>query len=263
MVKSKDYLRNKRTYAENPDLTLRKSDFKHTSVLCNVDRSTSRYVKILIDSGASASIINDLFVHPNKFNTRKTFVNKWSTMAESFLTSSKAEVKIKLPELNFTAHIFAPFHVTGQKSNYNVIFRQDLIQELGINLDFQNNFVGWKETKIPMKSIRCKMRANFSIQKSKNIKSASNRINNTLDAKYEMANLKEIPTKLKYLNSDEQLSTYMLLKKHENMFDGTLGFYTFIEYKIELLEGAQPYHAKPFPIPKVYEETLKINFFIE
>ena len=33
--------------------------------------------------------------------------------------------------------------------------------------------------------------------------------------------------------------------------------YTDTEYKIELLEGAQPYYAKPFPIPKVYEETKK------
>ena len=43
------------------------------------------------------------------------------------------------------------------------------------------------------------------------------------------------------------------------MFDGTLGNYTGTEYKIELLKGAQPYHAKPFPIPKIYEETLKIE----
>ena len=41
------------------------------------------------------------------------------------------------------------------------------------------------------------------------------------------------------------------------MFDSILGNYTDTEYKIELLEGAQLYHAKPFPIPKVHEESLK------
>ena len=41
------------------------------------------------------------------------------------------------------------------------------------------------------------------------------------------------------------------------MFDGTLENYSSTEYKIELLEGAQPYHVKLFPIPKVHEETLK------
>ena len=33
---------------------------------------------------------------------------------------------------------------------------------------------------------------------------------------------------------------HRLLKKHENMFDGTLGNYTGAEYKIAL-EGAQPF----------------------
>ena len=81
-------------------------------------------------------------------------------MTGSFLTSCEAEVKIKLPELNCTAHNFAPFHVTSQ-SNYNAFFGQYWLWELGINFDFQNNFVGWKETKIHMKSINYKMGTNF------------------------------------------------------------------------------------------------------
>ena len=41
------------------------------------------------------------------------------------------------------------------------------------------------------------------------------------------------------------------------MFDGTVENYTSTKYKIQLQEGAQPYHTKLFPFPKVYEETLK------
>ena len=66
--------------------------------------------------------------------------------------------------------------------------------------------------------------------------------------------LKDITNKLKYLNSDEQFFIYRLVKKHENMFDGTLGNYTGTEYIIELLEGALPYHGKPLPVPKVQEK---------
>ena len=86
--------------------------------------------------------------HSQFFVRTKTSANELSTMAGSFLTCFKAEVKIKLPKLNITHHIFAPFHVTSHKSYYNVIYNRDLQQELGINLDFQNIFVGWKETKI-------------------------------------------------------------------------------------------------------------------
>ena len=81
-------------------------------------------------------------------------------MVGSYLMFCETELKIKFSQLNFTAHISAPFHVTSPKVNYNVIFGRDLLRELGINLDFQL----WKETKIPMKSIHCKIRANFAIQ---------------------------------------------------------------------------------------------------
>ena len=48
-----------------------------------------------------------------------------------------------------------------------------------------------------------------------------------------------------------------VLREYEDMFDGTLGDYTGSEYKIELQDNVKPYHAKPFPIPRVHEETLK------
>ena len=119
-----------------PEDEIRTNDSGNTSILQNDVCSTSKYVNIMMDSGASLSIIHDSFVHADKFNTRKTSKNKWSTMAGSFLTLCKAEDKIKLPELNVMAHIFAPYYVISQKSNYNVIYDQDLQHELGINLDF-------------------------------------------------------------------------------------------------------------------------------
>ena len=41
------------------------------------------------------------------------------------------------------------------------------------------------------------------------------------------------------------------------MFDGTLGQYTGTNYTIDLKENTKPYHAKPFPIPKIHKLTLK------
>ena len=90
-------------------------------------------------------------------------------MAGSFSTSCEAEIKIKLPELSTMAHIFAPFHVTSQKSIYNVIFGRDILREV-------------------------------AIQDSKNIKSTTNRFQKILDAKYQRVRLKEITNKLKHFN---------------------------------------------------------------
>ena len=168
------------------------------SVVQNDVCSNLRYVKIWMDSSASASIIHDSFVRTNKLNIRKNSANKWTTMAGSFLTLYKAEAKFKLPELNVAAHIFAPFHVNSQKSNHDVIFGRDLLRELEMNLDLPNNFVRWKEAKILMKLINCKIRTNFAIQESTSIKSATNRIKEILNTTFEKTNLKEITYKLKY-----------------------------------------------------------------
>ena len=103
--------------------------------------------------------------------------------------------------------------------------------------------MGWKESKISMKPINCKLNKHVAIQDSKNIRNSTNRIKKILDASYENANLKNITSKLKYLSSEEQLLIFKLLTKHQTMFDGTLGNYTGTEYKNELQKGSQPYYA--------------------
>ena len=75
---------------------IRKNNSENMSVLQNDVCSTSRYIKILMDSSASALIIHDSLVRTNEFHFRKTYANKWSTMDGSFSTSCKAEFEIKL-----------------------------------------------------------------------------------------------------------------------------------------------------------------------
>ena len=59
------------------------------------------------------------------------------------------------------------------------------------------------------------------------------------------------------LNNEEQDSLLNLLLQHENLFSGTLGHWYDSAYNIELKEGVEPSQAKPYPVPKVHEATLK------
>ena len=52
----------------------------------------------------------------------------------------------------------------------------------------------------------------------------------------------------------------MLLHKYEHLFDGTLGTLNNKPYNIKLKEGAKPYHSRPFPIPKIHERTVKVEW---
>ena len=155
---------------------------------------------ILLDSGASASIISENCIHTKNYYLRKTSSKMWNTMAVLFAILYKTEVNLKLPELFHTAHISAPFHVTKQDSTYNLIFGRDLLRELNIVLNFSNNTVECNNIHINMKPRHCTPETNFTIQESKSVQNATTHMKKILDAKYEKADLKKIVKQLKYLN---------------------------------------------------------------
>ena len=222
----------------------------------HTNQARNKNVKILLDSGASASIIHHSYLRKNDFTQDKT-IHEWTTMAGTFKTTRTAKIELKLPELNSTANIAVKCHVTKEKSNYDLIIGRDVLRELGITLDFSNNTTNWQDITIPMKPINCDIKTHFTIRDSTRVQSEIQRIKKILDANYQKANLPKIVKDLIYLNSIKQKKLLKLLRKYEKMFDGTLGNYTGSTYKIELKEKVAPYHAKPFPIPKVHETTLK------
>jgi hypothetical protein len=48
-----------------------------------------------------------------------------------------------------------------------------------------------------------------------------------------------------------------LLQQHQSLFSGKLGKYTKRQLHLELKDGAQPIHCKPYPVPKVHEQLFK------
>ena len=78
-----------------------------------------------------------------------------------------------------------------------------------------------------------------------------------LNATYKKANLRKIIDSYDHLDTNQQESLHKLLSKYEDLFDGTLGKWTGTPYDIELKEGAEPHHSRPFPVPKIHELTLK------
>ena len=62
---------------------------------------------------------------------------------------------------------------------------------------------------------------------------------------------------LNYLKDKHKKFFVTITSEIQKMFDGTLAKYTIYNYTIELKEDAKPYHTKTFPIPTIYEPTLK------
>jgi hypothetical protein len=49
----------------------------------------------------------------------------------------------------------------------------------------------------------------------------------------------------------------VLLQQHQSLFSVKLGKYTKRQLHLELKEGAQPVHCKPYPVPKAHEQLFK------
>ena len=216
----------------------------------------NKTVKILLDTGASANIIHHSYVRKNDFS-KKQASRTFDTLGGKFKTTREANVRLTLPELNSETELEVTCCVTKQESNYDIILGRDILRELGLKFDFSTNKIIWDNIEISMKPVDCNQKEHLSIQDSEHVSKETKRIKKILDAKYKKANLEELVPTLKYLNKVKQTKLYKFLKKYEAMFDGTLGNYTGSKYKIELRENVTPYHARPFPIPKIHEETLK------
>jgi hypothetical protein len=62
-----------------------------------------------------------------------------------------------------------------------------------------------------------------------------------------------------HLSVEKQTKLHQLLIKYETLFDGTLGHWDDVKYNIDLKPDVTPYHARAYPIPHKYVDTLKLE----
>jgi len=148
-------------------------------------------------------------------------------------------------------------YATKSLGAYDMIIGRDLMSDLGIDIQFSATSVVWDGMEIPMKDRDATFEESFHVGDTVAMEEAADRIRDILEAKYEAANLREICDKSMHLDAEKQEQLFQLLNKYETLFDGKLGQWEGDEYNIDLIEGAKPYHAKAFPIPRVHLETLK------
>ena len=141
-----------------------------------------------------------------------------------------------------------------------MIIGNDLMKELQIDICYSTNEIKWESASIPMRDKDISVEDIFIT--SQDLESAATlsdtaRLHKILDAKYEKISAKDVVNLNPHLSTDEAKLLESLILKYEFLFDGTLGTWKTNPYEIELKPDAKPYHAKPFPIPKSREATLK------
>ncbi len=103
-----------------------------------------------------------------------------------------------------------------------------------------------------MKTIEDTELTSFHVDESQ-LDKDTERLSKILDAKYSPCDINAYVAEQTHLSDTEKHMLLNLMKKYEELFDGTLGEWKGEPYHIELHEGVKPYHDRPYQVPKAYE----------
>jgi transposase InsO family protein len=215
-------------------------------------------VKALLDSGASKSLIKASLVKKLRIKPSPSTV-VWTTAAGKLDTKEKCSVEFMLPELSPSQTCTWDVHLISEKASprYDMIIGRDLLKVLGIQINFSEEVIRMGTAEIPMRTPDVTVADAFYYHTASKSEELLNK-ETILDSDYKQADLRAVVQSADHLSPNEQEELYKLLKRFEDLFDGTLGQYKGSQYKIELRDDATPYHLRrPYSVPRAYEATFK------
>ena len=259
------------------DRQIGKKQYSKTVLMTkSVSRSTkkrpalkTKLIRVLLDTGSSDDLIfTKKGSRPNiTIRRKKGGPRSWTTSNGTFTTSKVGLVDLTFLDFsqNKKVHLTPDIvEYQGEAPKFDLILGKKTMHELGIVLDCQNNTVTIDSICLPMRnidSLLTKHKSKLAIQnyiaagEPLSTASEQERADRILDAKYEKADLPDIVRQCKHLNLSERDELLTVLRRHETLFDGTLGIWKLKPVSFELREGSVPYSTRPYPIPELYFET--------
>jgi hypothetical protein len=191
-------------------------------------------------------------------------------MGGQFVTKLQREIKFKLPEFSTSKIVqwvcHEDAHTLRTNSQYGMIIGTDLLSELGVEINFNTQRIIWEGVEIPMKekhiisNLQNATAIFYQSIKTSVLKEAEARQKQILDAEYSALDLNDYAHMETQLSNEQLAKLIYSLQKYPKLFRGGLGVLNVPPVHLELWpfnKDERPYHARPFPIPKCYEDTTK------
>ena len=147
---------------------------------------------------------------------------------------------------------------------YDLIIGADTMKKWGVILNFDVGSVTIDKQEIHLRTHESLEEVNDQYSQFQafvepsSTRQATRRVTENLDAKYEKEDLhKVVQENCRHLSVAQRNKMLRLLLEFEELFDDTLGDWDTDSVNFELKEGAQPFHGRPIPIPKVHVKTLR------
>ena len=226
--------------------------------------------RILFDSGSSGCWIKRSAI-PKEVVPKELKQNKTANTLAGKLSANKMVIlrDIRLPEFDKNRRINEQRALVFDNTNckYDMILGTNFLSKTGIKLDFDTGEMKWYDNVLPMRP-RCGLTSmdfddmvdQYYIQVEDEF-FGEDWLNcfatQILDAKYEFTDVTEVVNTMDHLNQKQKDDLLAILKKHQKMFDGTLGVYPHKKFHIEIEPDAKPVFSRPYSIPRIHLQVFK------
>ena len=266
-------LEEKRNINNNDQNIITKQDYVPEiaiGVLADVVTKRYKYLRALIDSGSSSSIICESSMPDpikKKIKDDPSGETKWTTKGGTYITTGEANIWFQLTEFAPSRLFKHKFKVDrdAKSASYDIILGRDAMKELQFDLLYSENIPKIRfEQEV---EIDCKPRGFWSRSRLHQVYFQAQQ--STIDkaeeeflekrrfsqAQYQAADLRKcLPN---HLSSQEKEKLYALLDKHRFLFKGTLGLLPTKPVHVEIKSNAKPFHGRAFSVPKAYESMIR------
>ena len=173
--------------------------------------------------------------------------------------NTKTATSFSFPELHTNKLINQSLHVVDLNiDRYDIIIGHYLIIYIGIGIHVVDMTIHWDDSAILWHNMYSTKNDVFALSHyNAPLNSETKIMKRILDDKYSKADHKTIAEISTNIYPQERNELYTLLKKYESLFDGNLGTWHVKPCDIKLKPDAEPYHGKPFPVPRIHEFTFK------
>ena len=110
----------------------------------------AKYIIALLDSGCSSSIMGAKLAQ--KLRKKKAVSTEWQTAAGTLKTTGTCNLRMQMPQISGTMTVEQTVHLTDEpiSPRYDMVIGRDLMEELGIMLDFKDGLIHHGHEQVPM-----------------------------------------------------------------------------------------------------------------
>ena len=160
-------------------------------------------IKALLDSGGAESLATEQYAKKLKIRKTAGKPKTWATPAGDMTTNQKCKTQFTFPELHSDRTLEWDFHVTPTLGAHGMIIGRDILEFLGIDIQFSDQTTQWDHASMPFKDQEAGL-ADFFVEEPEAVEDANERLKKILDAKYDKADLEAVCRDQPELNQAER-----------------------------------------------------------